>query len=126
MPDTKNTKYKAFEYGIQAEKLAQDYIKSSSYKILATRYKTKYGEIDIIAEDIRNKYIVFFEIKARRNADLNILYSSIITPKQITRYYNTARVFLSDYENEYSSYFTRFDLIIVLDGVIHEHVEGAW
>ena len=51
--------------GAQGEKQAVNYIKRMGYKILATNFTTKIGEIDIIAQD--NNYIVFVEEYLRKN-----------------------------------------------------------
>ena len=44
-------------------KCSSNDIKNKGYKILATNYTNKIGEIDIIAQD--KDYIVFVEVKAR-------------------------------------------------------------
>lgn len=50
-------------FGKKGEKLAVDYLTKIGYKIIATNYRNKIGEIDIIAED--GNYIVFVEVKSR-------------------------------------------------------------
>ena len=42
---------------------AQEYVKKLGYKIIETNFKTKFGEVDIIAQD--KNYIVFIEVKYR-------------------------------------------------------------
>ncbi len=51
------------QFGIQGESLAVSHLKSAGYLIVATNYRTKIGEIDIIAKDADT--IVFVEVKAR-------------------------------------------------------------
>lgn len=53
-------------FGLACESLAVDVLKGSGYRILARNYRTKMGEIDIIARD--GDTIVFVEVKARRDA----------------------------------------------------------
>jgi putative endonuclease len=48
------------------EDLAAQELTRRGYAILARRYRTRFGEIDIVAED--NRFIVFVEVKARRTA----------------------------------------------------------
>ena len=49
--------------GDKGEELAADLLKNSGYKILYRNYKTKLGEIDIIAKD--KETICFVEVKTR-------------------------------------------------------------
>lgn len=47
--------------GQVGEEIATDYLKKKGYKILARNFKTKCGELDIIAS--KNKIIIFIEVK---------------------------------------------------------------
>ena len=51
--------------GKQGEDLACATLERRGYAILARRYRTRYGEIDIVARD--GPTIVFVEVKARRD-----------------------------------------------------------
>ena len=51
------------EFGALGEKLAAGYLKKNGYKILEKNYKSKLGEIDLIACDKR--YVLFVEVKTR-------------------------------------------------------------
>lgn len=44
---------------------AENYLKKNGYKILERNYRTKIGEIDLIAE--KDEMVVFVEVKARVN-----------------------------------------------------------
>jgi putative endonuclease len=57
-----NQKQKTGEKG---ETIAEHHLKKKGYKILEKNYRTKLGEIDIIAKD--KKTIVFVEVKTRRS-----------------------------------------------------------
>lgn len=50
-------------YGKKSEIIASNYLKEKGYTIIATNYKNKIGEIDIVAKD--SNYLVFVEVKAR-------------------------------------------------------------
>jgi len=53
------------QFGKKAENDAVRYLKKNGYRILEMNYRTKLGEIDIIAKD--GKTLVFVEVKARRS-----------------------------------------------------------
>ena len=57
-------------FGIYAEKFAIFFLFIKGYKILAWRYKTPFGEIDIIAK--KNNFLIFIEVKSTKNKNLNI------------------------------------------------------
>jgi putative endonuclease len=52
------------EFGKESESLAVNSLKKQGYEILETNFKTKIGEIDIIARD--GDTLVFVEVKARK------------------------------------------------------------
>ena len=54
------------EIGKIGEDIACSYLEKNNYKIICRNYRTKTGEIDIIARDI-TKEIVFIEVKTRQN-----------------------------------------------------------
>lgn len=53
-----------YSLGKQGELLACEELERRGYAILATRFRTRFGEIDIVAED--RGTLVFVEVKARR------------------------------------------------------------
>ena len=52
------------QFGKRSEALAAKHLKKNGYKILCKNYRTKLGEIDLIAKD--RDTLVFIEVKARR------------------------------------------------------------
>lgn len=54
-----------YKTGHDAEAIAANYIKKKGFKVLALNWKTKYCEIDIVAE--KSKTIYFIEVKYRKN-----------------------------------------------------------
>ena len=53
------------QYGKESESVAAKLLRKKGYKILEQNYRTKIGEIDIIAKD--KDTIVFVEVKARKS-----------------------------------------------------------
>jgi putative endonuclease len=54
------------QFGKQSERLAAEFLKRTGYRILETNYRSKLGEIDIIARE--KGTIVFVEVKARNTS----------------------------------------------------------
>ena len=60
--------------GVLGEKLVCKWYTDHKYKLLSVNYKTRQGEIDIIAEDEIDKKIEFIEVKRQaKNFDEQIL-----------------------------------------------------
>ena len=51
--------------GAWGEALAAEYMRKKHYKLLATGYRSRFGEIDLILAN--RKYLVFAEVKLRKN-----------------------------------------------------------
>lgn len=49
--------------GVSGEKMAAEYLKRKGYLIIDKNFRTREGEIDLIAE--RNKELIFIEVKTR-------------------------------------------------------------
>ncbi|MEM9468915.1 MAG: YraN family protein [Pseudomonadota bacterium] len=117
---TQTQKQKTYDKGVWAEKYAGVYLKAKGYKILQTRYKTKFGEIDLIIQ--KDKSIAFVEVKARRSIE-EALHS--ITPKMKERIANAAQFYLSE-NPEILEYDLRFDVIAIKPPLFLDHLENAW
>ena len=52
--------------GAWGEAYAAEYLRKKHYNIVAAGYRCRFGEIDIIASN--RKYLVFVEVKLRKNA----------------------------------------------------------
>ena len=57
------------QFGETSETAAVKFLKKQGYQILTRNYRTKAGEVDIIAKD--GDTIVFVEVKARRTSGYN-------------------------------------------------------
>ncbi len=91
--------------GAWGEALAAEYLRKKRYQILATGYRSRYGEIDIIARD--RTYLVFVEVKLRKSADFARAMEYVDHRKQ-NRIRTTASLYLSRYP---TSLQPRFDVI---------------
>jgi len=53
--------------GAWGEALAAEYLRKKHYKVVAAGYRCRFGEIDLIVQN--RKYLVFVEVKTRKNGD---------------------------------------------------------
>ena len=91
--------------GLWGEALAAEYLRKKHYKILASGFSCKFGEIDLIAEN--RKYLVFVEVKLRKKADFAMAREFVNRAKQ-DRIRMTASIYLSKWPTELQP---RFDVI---------------
>lgn len=113
-------KTRTHDQGIMAEGAAEIFLRAKGYKIIERRYRTKVGEVDIIALD--GDYVVFVEVKARPTLD-EALFS--ITPKMRGRISEAAMAFLAEHPN-YTMRPMRFDVMAVKLPFTIRHMENAF
>ena len=76
----------AFRTGLSAESRAAAWLMAKGYRILAKRFKTPHGEIDLVAK--KRNLLVFVEVKARARLD-DAAYA--VTPRQQARIIDAAQ-----------------------------------
>jgi putative endonuclease len=67
-------------FGKQGEALAVKHLKQQGYEIICVNYKTRLGEIDIIARD--KDTIVFIEVKSRSSSTYGSAKEAVTPDKQ--------------------------------------------
>ena len=110
----------AFRYGLSAESRAAALLIAKGFRILARRWKSPVGEIDIIAR--RRRLLVFVEVKARERLD-DAAWS--VTPRQRARIVAAAEAWLAAYPDERIRDI-RFDAMLVAPGRIPQHIPAAF
>ena len=93
--------------GPWGEAPAADYLRRKGYSLVAANYRCRFGEIDLIVKNRR--YLVFVEVKLRKNADFAQAREFVDYRKQ-QRIRATASMYLSRYP---TSLQPRFDVIEV-------------
>lgn len=73
---------RATDAGLLGEDIAAAELWHQGYAILARRYHTRYGEIDIVAHDPREDTLVFVEVKARRSDRFGPAIEAVTPNKQ--------------------------------------------
>lgn len=107
-------------WGLSAESWAAWYLRLTGWRILKHRYKTRAGEIDLIAK--RRKTVVFVEVKARKNREAAL---EAVTPASQKRISRAARIFVSEHPKA-GFYTLRFDVIIIRPWALPERIENAF
>ncbi|MEP3232353.1 MAG: YraN family protein [Hyphomicrobiales bacterium] len=109
MVDKDPKRIKAYEAGLAAEALVRDHLIEHGFEVLAERYKTKSGELDLIAS--RGDLICFVEVKARSSVEEG-LHS--ITQKAQRRLAAAATQWMADaHEIAEKATEFRFDVAVV-------------
>lgn len=98
------------QLGKHGEKLAERELERRGYAILARRYRTRYGEIDLVARN--GETIVFVEVKARRTNEFGTA-AEAVTPWKQRRLAAMATDYLA--RNRLTNHPCRFD-VVAIDG----------
>ena len=110
----------AFRTGLSAEARATAYLMAKGYRILAKRFRTPYGEIDIVAR--RRNLIAFVEVKARASLD-DAAYA--VTPRQQRRIIDAAQAWLMAHP-EHADFDLRFDAVLIAPRRLPRHLLAAF
>lgn len=110
----------ALRFGLSAESRAALLMLAKGYRVLARRYKTPVGEIDIIAR--RRATLIFVEVKARDTFDAA---AEAVTARQQARIIDAAQYWLAAHPDAVESPM-RFDAVLVVPGKIPRHLENAF
>ena len=110
----------AFRLGLSAESRAAMFLIAKAYRIAARRWKTPFGEIDIVAR--RRHALVFVEVKARDTIDNA---AEAVTERGKQRIVGAAGFWLAQHPDDVNAEI-RFDVILVAPGKIPRHIANAF
>jgi putative endonuclease len=110
----------AFRTGLSAESRTAAYLIAKGYRILAKRFRTRYGEIDLVAR--RRNLIAFVEVKARASLD-DAAWA--VTPRQQQRIINAAQAWLMAHP-EHAEFEMRFDAMLIAPRSLPRHLLAAF
>jgi putative endonuclease len=112
----------SYKQGVNAEDCALKYLQNLGMICLEKRFKTPYGEIDLLMQD--DQAIVAVEVKYRKSLT-QAAYS--IRPKQQLRIQQTLEFWISQHKNySISPPFQRFDVVLVCPAEIINYYKNAW
>ncbi len=110
----------AFQTGLSAESRAAAFLMAKGYRILAKRYRTPHGELDLVAK--RRNLVAFVEVKARATLD-EAAYA--VTPRQQARIINAAQAWLVAHP-DYAEFELRFDAMLIAPRRLPRHLLAAF
>jgi putative endonuclease len=110
----------AFRFGLSAESRAAAYLIAKGHRIVARRWKSPVGEVDIVAR--RRNTLVFVEVKARGRLDDA---AEAILPRQQRRIIAAAEAWLASHPDDVNSDI-RFDVVLVAPKSLPRHIVAAF
>jgi putative endonuclease len=117
---TRPERIAAFRRGLSAESRAALLLIAKAYRIVARRWKTPLGEVDIVAR--RGRTLAFVEVKARSTFDDAI---EAVTERSRRRIIAAAELWLARHPGDAGSDI-RFDVIMVVPGKLPRHLPNAF
>ena len=103
--------------GAWGEALAAEFLRKKRYVLVAAGYKSRFGEIDLIVQN--KKYLVFVEVKLRKNADFAAA-KEYVDHRKRDKLRTTAAVYLSQNPTQLQP---RFDVVEIYAPQGHETTE---
>lgn len=112
--------------GKKSEEIAFDFLEKSGFQIIDKNWHSgRYGEIDVIAKDVKTNDLVFIEVKSRFT---NLTEAKeLVNKKKQAQIYKLANVYLS--LNKLENRACRFDVIALRIGRGKkklEHIKNAF
>lgn len=109
-----------YQKGLWAEFVAGVYLRLKGYAVLQQRYKTAFGEIDILAR--KQNCVVAVEVKARGNHGEA---AEAVTPRTQGRIEKAMAHYLS-HNPAMGDQDVRFDVITIKLPFFVRHIDNAW
>lgn len=110
----------AFRTGISAESRAAALLIAKGFRILARRWRSPAGEIDIVAR--RRHLLIFVEVKARATLDHA---AESVTPHQRQRIAAAAEIWLAQHDVRAITDI-RLDAVLIAPGRLPQHIPAAF
>jgi putative endonuclease len=110
----------AFRTGLSAESRAAAYLIAKGFRIVARRFRSPVGEVDIVAR--RRRLLVFVEVKARSSLDAA---AESLAQRQQRRIAAAAAAWLAAHPEDVASDI-RFDAVLVAPGKLPRHIPAAF
>ena len=100
------------QIGELGEKLIALWLKSKGYKVLHQRWRCRWGEIDLIAQEKSTHTLIFVEVKTRSQGNWDAEGILAINSQKQQKIGKTATIFLAQ-NPQLADYPCRFDVALV-------------
>lgn len=114
------TRRAAYRFGLAAEGMAVLLLTLKGYRVLARRFRTPVGEIDLVVR--RGESLVFVEVKAR--PDLHAA-AQALGPRQRARILRASQAWLARHP-AHARLRLRFDVVLLAPRALPRHIEHAF
>lgn len=111
---------RAYRRGLFAETLAALMFRLKGYRIVARRYKTPVGELDLVA--LKGKRLVFVEVKARKSRE-DAAWT--LPTRQRRRIVRAAQYWLANHP-DFAGHDMAFDVVLVAPWRLPHHIADAF
>ena len=95
--------------GNAGENKAAEYLEEHGFTIISRNFRTKGGEIDIIA--LKDDVVVFVEVKSLPNGTPELLQTEL-NSRKLQRIVKSSKCFLLKHR-QYSNSYIRYDVIVI-------------
>ncbi len=111
--------------GFSGEEIAAEHFRKKRFRILAMGYRSRFGEIDVIAEN--REYVVFAEVKLRKPGS-PVRPGEYVDRRKQDRIRTTAAIWLQQYDTERQPRFVVIEITADPDMRRYtlEHIENAF
>jgi putative endonuclease len=110
----------AFAFGLSAESRAAAFLIAKGYRIVARRWRSGVGEIDIVAR--RRRTLIFVEVKARERLDDA---AEAVIVRQQRRIIAAAEAWLASHPDDINCDI-RFDVMLIAPKSLPRHIQAAF
>ncbi len=101
------------------EKFVAQWLTSQGWQLLNERWRSPWGEIDLIAQQLDINTVIFVEVKTRKSSNWDHGGILAVTPQKQAKIRQTANYFLGEYPH-FSNFICRFDVALVHHKPCHQ------
>jgi putative endonuclease len=116
----RQARVRAYRSGVFAETIAALLLRLKGHRIVAQRYKTPVGEIDLVA--LKGRRLAFIEVKRRKTAD-DAAWT--IPTRQKRRIVRAAQYWLAGHP-DYAGHDIAFDVVLAAPWAWPRYIENAF